>query len=55
MPEASNLSEIATTTIERLHDSIAKLKLEALKHEIRVGRLLEVLKENDLLDEVVDW
>jgi hypothetical protein len=55
MPEAINLSEIAITTIERLHDRIAKLKLEALEHEIRVGRLLEVLKEHDLLEEVLDW
>ena len=55
MPEAINMSQIAAVTIERLHDRIAKLKLEALEHEIRIGRLLEVLKEHDLLDEVVEW
>ena len=55
MPEAINTYEIAAATIDRLHGMIAKLKLEALEHEIRVGRLLEVLKENDLLDEVLDW
>ena len=49
------MSEIAAVTIDRLHDRIAKLKLEALEHEIRLGRLLEVLKEHDLLEEVLDW
>ena len=55
MPEAINMSEIAAVTIERLHDRIAKLKLEALEHQIRIGRLLEILKEHELLEEVAEW
>ena len=38
----------------RLHKRIAQLKLEALRMDMRLGRILAFLNDNDLLEDIVD-
>jgi hypothetical protein len=38
----------------RLHEKIEELKIEALRAEIRIGRLLSLLEDADQLHEAVE-
>ena len=38
-----------------LHGRINKLELESLEKEIRIGRLLDLLKEHDLLEDAIGY
>ena len=40
---------------ERLHERIESLKIQALRAEIRIGRLLSLLEDADQLHEAVEF
>ena len=45
------IQEALQRTVERLEATISELKITALRTEMRIGNLLALLEEHDLLEE----